>query len=117
MDDKIIINKENSCSTTSTNALSTQIVQQAAVPNLFTNMLQKVISSVTDRFCKTNLVESDLSPKRSFSSRQRRKLNMVAKGRGRGRAKSQLRRSGVSQTRHRKERTKHDITVDIENDF
>lgn len=117
VDDKIIINKENSCSTPSTNALNTQIVQQTAVPNLFTNMLQKVISSVTDRFCKTDLVESDLGPKRSFSPRQRRKLNIVAKGRGRGRAKSQLRRSGVSQTRHRKERTKHDIRVDIENDF
>ncbi|XP_076163399.1 protein phosphatase 1 regulatory subunit 15 [Ptiloglossa arizonensis] len=57
-----------------------------------------------------------MTMKQSLSSKQRRKLNTVAKSRGHGRAKSQLRRSGVSQTRHRKKRTKHDLEIDIKND-
>lgn len=109
MDDKII-----SFLTSSTNTLSMQPIQQGIVSDLFTKILQKTFNSVTDRFYRT---ESDLIIKRSFSPKQRKKLIAVAKGRGRGRAKSQLRRSGVSQTRHRKERIKHDIAIDIENDF
>lgn len=112
MNDKI-----NSFLTSSTNTLSMQPIQQGIVSNLFIKVLQKAFNSITDRFYRTESVESDLIIKRSFSPKQRKKLNTVAKGRGRGRAKSQLRRSGVSQTRHRKERIKHDIAIDIKNDF
>lgn len=112
MNDKII-----SFLTSSTNTLSMQPIQQGIVSDLFTKVLQKAFNNVTDCFYRTESVESDLIIKRSFSPKQRKKLIAVAKGRGRGRAKSQLRRSGVSQTRHRKERIKHDIAIDIENDF
>ncbi|KAK9309827.1 hypothetical protein QLX08_000642 [Tetragonisca angustula] len=111
------MNMENSLLTHSTNTLNTETIQQSTFPNLFTNMFQKIIDGVTDKFSKTDFNKSNIPAKASFSSKQRRKLTTVAKGRGRGRAKSQLRRSGVSQTRHRKERIKHDITIDIESDF
>ncbi|KAK1128041.1 hypothetical protein K0M31_003532 [Melipona bicolor] len=111
------VNMENSLLTHSTNTLSTETIQQSTFSNLFTNMFQKIIDGVTDKFSKTDLNKSNMPAKTSFSSKQRKKLTTVAKGRGRGRAKSQLRRSGVSQTRHRKERIKHDITIDIESDF
>lgn len=111
------VNMENSLLTLSTNTLSTETIQQSTFSNLFTNMFQKIIDGVTDKFSKTDFNKSNMPAKTLFSSKQRRKLTTVAKGRGRGRAKSQLRRSGVSQTRHRKERIKHDITIDIESDF
>ena len=114
MSDKTV-NMENSLLTHSTNTLSTETIQQSTFPNLFSNIFQKIIG-VTE-FSKTDFNKSNMPAKASFSSKQRRKLTTVAKGRGRGRAKSQLRRSGVSQTRHRKERIKHDITVDIESDL
>ncbi|KOX74467.1 Protein phosphatase 1 regulatory subunit 15A [Melipona quadrifasciata] len=116
MGDKTV-NMENSLLTHSTNTLSTETIQQSTFSNLFTNMFQKIIDGVTDKFSKTDFNKSNMPVKASFSSKQRRKLTTVAKGRGRGRAKSQLRRSGVSQTRHRKERIKHDIIIDIESDF
>ncbi|OAD54670.1 Protein phosphatase 1 regulatory subunit 15A [Eufriesea mexicana] len=117
VNDKMIMNMETSFLTRNIDTLSIQSVEQITMSNMFTKMLQKVFSGVTDRLCRADFVESDLAMKRSFSPNQRRRLNAVAKSRGRGRAKSQLRRSGVSQTRHRKERIKHDIAVDIESDF
>lgn len=91
---------------------------QTAISNLLSNMWQRVVGGVTDQLnLRTESTETDATMKRSYSPKQRRKLNTVAKGRGRGRARSQLRRSGVSQTRHRKERTKHDLEEDIQDDF
>ncbi|KOC60824.1 Protein phosphatase 1 regulatory subunit 15A [Habropoda laboriosa] len=116
VDDKMITHIEPPNCSPSNLDLCTQSVQQTTVSNLFTNMFQKVFGGVTNRFCRTDS-ESDITMKRSFLSKQRRKLNAAAKGRGRGRGKSQLRRSGVSQTRHRKEHTKHDIEEDIQSDF
>ena len=113
-----IRNKEPPSPTSDSNALTAEPVQQTTVSNMLTNMWQKIYDSVTDRFCKTDAMESNLVMKRSsLSPKQRRKVNAIAKSRGRGRARSQLRRSGVSQTRHRKERTKHDLEADIENDL
>ncbi|XP_017877209.1 uncharacterized protein LOC108623303 [Ceratina calcarata] len=102
--------------TVSTSDSNMQTIEQASVSNMITNMIQKVFGG--DRTCRTDSMESDTISKRSNGSpKQRRRLNAVAKGRGRGRGKSQLRRSGVSQTRHRKERTKHDIAADIETEL
>lgn len=92
-------------------------------PSALMNVWQKLVNIVNSREsqeeeeqqerCSTPIVPR----KRVHSPKARRKLNVVSRGRGRGRGKSQLRRSGVSQTRHRKERTKHDITIDMQNDF
>ncbi|XP_076231760.1 protein phosphatase 1 regulatory subunit 15 [Calliopsis andreniformis] len=113
----VIINEEPLLSKSDSNTLSMQPVQ-VTTSNMLTNMWQRVRDSVTNRFYKTDSIESDVTIKRSsLSPKQRRKMNTVAKGRGRGRAKSQLRRSGVSQTRHRKERIKHELEADIQNDF
>ncbi|XP_076618427.1 protein phosphatase 1 regulatory subunit 15 isoform X2 [Colletes latitarsis] len=109
--------EESFSSTSSSSIVCVESNKQITVSNMLTDMWHKVCDSVTDRFYKTDLIESDISMKGSHSPKQRRKLNTITKGRGRGRARSQLRRSGVSQTRHRKERTKHDLEVDIENDF
>ncbi|XP_053994413.1 uncharacterized protein LOC128884799 [Hylaeus volcanicus] len=115
--DQTVTNKEFSLSTLDSNLESVQENKQTTVSNMLTNMWQKVCNSVSDRFYRTDLIESDNSMKQSLSPKQRRKLNTIAMGRGRGRARSQLRRSGVSQTRHRKERSKHDLEIDIESDF
>ncbi|XP_076277794.1 protein phosphatase 1 regulatory subunit 15 [Lasioglossum baleicum] len=116
--DKVIINREPLLSTTNTDIESKQMVKETSACNILTNMWQKVYGNMTDRFYKTDSTETETVMKRSHSSpKQRRKYNTITKGRGRGRAKSQLRRSGVSQTRHRKERTKHDLAADIQNDL
>ncbi|XP_076663264.1 protein phosphatase 1 regulatory subunit 15 isoform X2 [Andrena cerasifolii] len=113
-----ILSKEPPSPTPDSDTITVEPVQQTTVSNMLTNMWHKVYDSVTDRFCKTDAMESNLGMKRSsLSPKQRRKVNAIAKSRGRGRARSQLRRSGVSQTRHRKERTKHDLEADIENDL
>ena len=113
-----VLNKEPPPPTSDSNALTVEPVQQTTVSNMLTNMWQRVYDSVADRFCKTDAMELNLGTKRSsLSPKQRRKVNAIAKSRGRGRARSQLRRSGVSQTRLRKERTKHDLEADIENDL
>ncbi|XP_029038921.1 uncharacterized protein LOC114874123 [Osmia bicornis bicornis] len=119
MDDSTFTTVETNFSPSSSNIEKIQSIPQTTTTtsNIITNMWQKVFGSVTGRFCRTDSDESDLFTKRSCSPKQRRKLNTIAKGRGRGRAKSQLRRSGVSQTRHRKERTKHDLKLDIQNDL
>ncbi|XP_043249106.1 uncharacterized protein LOC122395530 isoform X2 [Colletes gigas] len=109
--------EESFSSTSSSSIVSVESNKQITVSNMLTDMWHKVCDRVTDRFYKTDLIESDISMKGSLSPKQRRKLNTITKGRGRGRARSQLRRSGVSQTRHRKERAKHDLEVDIENDL
>ncbi|XP_031841541.1 protein phosphatase 1 regulatory subunit 15 [Nomia melanderi] len=117
VNDKVNVNTEPFLSTIDTKLESIQLIKQVSVSNMLTSMWQKVCDNVTDRFCRTDSIESDTTMKRSLSPKQRRKHNTIAKGRGRGRARSQLRRSGVSQTRHRKERTKHDLTADIQNDL
>ncbi|KAG7214022.1 hypothetical protein KM043_001392 [Ampulex compressa] len=97
---------------------STNSTNQTMVSNVLMNMWQRFVNGVTDRLhMRTEFIESDMCVKKSYLPKQRRKMNSVAKGRGRGRARSQLRRSGVSQTRHRKERSKHDLTVDMQDDF
>ncbi|XP_033221807.1 uncharacterized protein LOC117175994 [Belonocnema kinseyi] len=84
--------------------------------NLFFNMLKRVVNGVTEHF-------RPISPGSEGcinvyqTTKTRRKPNCVSSGRGRGRGKSQLRRNGVSQTRHRKERCKHAICSDIQDDF
>ncbi|XP_012152833.1 protein phosphatase 1 regulatory subunit 15 [Megachile rotundata] len=113
--DNIFRNEDTTFSTSSSNIERPPSVPQTTKSNLL-NMWEK-FCSVTDRFCRIDSEESDLLTKRSCSPKQRKKLNTIAKGRGRGRAKSQLRRSGVSQTRHRKERTKHDLKLAIESDL
>lgn len=120
MSDIIILPKEPILSTSDSNIVNVQPSEQTIATNMLRNVWQKVCDSVTDRFCRTNSVESDVTMKRPLlSPKQQRKHNTIAKGRGRGRgrAKSQLRRSGVSQTRHRKERTKHELATDIQSDF
>lgn len=84
--------------------------------NLFSNMWKKVVNGVTDHFRPISPV-SEGCIKIYQTTKTRRKPNCVSSGRGRGRGKSQLRRNGVSQTRHRKERCKHGICSDIQDDF
>ena len=84
--------------------------------NLLSNMLKKVVNTVTDHFRPLSS-GSEGCAKRYQTSKTRRKPNFVSRGRGRGRGKSQLRRNGVSQTTHRKERCNHDIGSDIQDDL
>lgn len=94
------------------------IVPQTMISHLFTHMWRKVFGKVGNQiYFRANTMESDTITKRALSPKQQRKITNVTKGRGRGRAKPQLRRSGVSQTRHRKERSKHDLVIDIQDDF
>ncbi|XP_078050301.1 protein phosphatase 1 regulatory subunit 15 [Augochlora pura] len=117
VNDKIITDDEPFLSTTGTDFKIKQEMKQTTVCNVLTNVWQKVYGNMADRFNRTDSLQIDTTMKRSLSPKQRRKHNTIAKGRGRGRARSQLRRSGVSQTWHRKERTKHDLAADIQNDF
>ncbi|XP_072761342.1 uncharacterized protein Ppp1r15 [Anoplolepis gracilipes] len=84
-------------------------------------MCRNAWNSLTTRFyCRTNSMESEKSVKRrSYLLKRhcRRRANIIAMGRGRSREKCQLRRSGVSQTRHRKERTRRDLAMIIEVDY
>lgn len=83
-------------------------------------MCRNAWSSLTTRFyCRTNSVQSEKFVKRSsylLKRHRRRRANAIAMGRGRGRERCQLRRSGVSQTRHRKERTRRNLAMIIELD-
>ncbi|XP_033332536.2 protein phosphatase 1 regulatory subunit 15 [Megalopta genalis] len=115
--DKIIADKEQFLSTTRADLENEQEIKQTSVRNVLANVWQVVYGNMADRFNRTDSLQIDTLTKRSLSPKQRRKHNIIAKGRGRGRARSQLRRSGVSQTWHRKERTKHDLAADIQNDF
>lgn len=108
--------------------------EPTSVTSMLTNAYNKVVSGVVDYLqlgsaapepqCDPNLdvdLEFELSSlltKRGCSPKTRlRRLHDVSSGRGRGRAKSQLRRSGVSQTRHRKERNRHECAADIKSDI
>lgn len=108
--------------------------EPSSVTSMLTNAYNKVVSGVADYLqlgsmapepqCDPNLdidLEFELSSlltKRGCSPKARlRRLHDVSSGRGRGRAKSQLRRSGVSQTRHRKERNRHECAADIKSDI
>ena len=94
------------------------------VGTLLTNAYNKVVSGVTDllqrRSCSQELCEPvSLFTKRACTSPKLRskRMHTVSVGRGRGRGKSQLRRSGVSQTRHRKERSRYNNAEDIKSDI
>lgn len=95
--------------------------KKAPISTRLSFMCRNAWNSLTTRFyCKTNSVKSEKSMKRpSYLSKRyrRRKANSIAMGRGRGRDRCQLRRSGVSQTRHRMERTKRDLAMIIEVDY
>lgn len=58
-----------------------------------------------------------ISAKKQPAKQLRRKANVVAMGRGRGRAKSQLRRSGVNRTRHRGQRAKRLLAEYIRDNY
>ncbi|XP_050464494.1 uncharacterized protein LOC126858308 [Cataglyphis hispanica] len=83
-------------------------------------MCRNAWNSLTTRFyCRTNSVQSEKCVKRSsylLKRHRRRRANAIAMGRGRGRERCQLRRSGVSQTRHRKELTRRNLAMIIELD-
>ncbi|XP_015586653.1 uncharacterized protein LOC107263686 [Cephus cinctus] len=101
-----------------TSTKSTVPCNQTSISNLLTNMWQKVVNGVTDRFyLRTESPDSEIPSKRPYSPKLRGKPSFVASGRGRGRARSQLRRSGVSQTRHRQERIRQNLTADIRDDL
>lgn len=83
-------------------------------------MWHKVVNGASDRFNpRAPSPESEVPTKKANLSKPRRKTCLVARGRGghKGRGKSQLRRSGVSQSRHRKERTKQNIYSNIQDDL
>lgn len=96
-------------------------IKKASISARFSGMCRDAWNSLTTPFyCRTNSVESEESIKRPsylLKRHRRRKANTIAMGRGRGRDRCQLRRSGVSQTRHRKERTKRDLAMIIEVDY
>lgn len=95
--------------------------QPTIVGTMLTQAYNKVVNGVTDLLQLGNTSESmppSLFMKRACSPKPRSKrVHVVSNGRGRGRAKSQLRRSGVSQTRHRKERSRYDCSEDIKSDI
>lgn len=96
-------------------------IKKASISARLSGMCRDAWNSLTTPFyCRTNSVESEKSVKRPsylLKRHRRRKANTIAMGRGRGRDRCQLRRSGVSQTRHRKERTKRDLAMIIEVDY
>lgn len=70
----------------------------------FLNICRNAWNSLTSQlYCKRKSRMSVNHPSYLTKPRYRRKANTIAMGRGRGRAKCQLRRSGVSQTVCRKE--------------
>lgn len=94
------------------------VSHQTVLSHLFTNMWPKIVGSVSDCVCvQTKLPKIEMPEKRPHSPKLRSKLNMVARGCGRGRAKSQLRRSGVSQSRHRREQIRRKLIADIQEDL
>lgn len=96
-------------------------VRKAPISARLSVMCRNAWNSLTTRFyCKMNSMKSEKSvkcPSYLLKRHRRRKANTIAMGRGRGRNRCQLRRSGVSQTRHRKERTKRDLAMIIEVDY
>ena len=91
-------------------------LQDESLPsNIFSNMWQKVVSGENNHF--QPFLQGSKTYTKRYTIKTRRKSNSVSSGRGRGRGKSQLRRNGVSQTRHRKERSKHNLYSDIQSDL
>lgn len=76
----------------------------------FLNVCRNAFISLANHlYCKSELAKMSVNhPCYLTKPRHRRKANTIAMGRGRGRAKCQLRRSGVSQTVCRKECIKED---------
>lgn len=141
MDEDVLYNEKDSVSNSvdidgedaSIDIKSFHIVCNSDVPPKAADPIEKSMASalLSDVYCKWNKMwhgatnqiyrktdifdsSSEIPMKRPYLLRQRRRANTAATGRGRGRAKCQLRRSGVSQTRHRKKHTKHCLAVDIE---
>lgn len=61
--------------------------------------------------------DEELLFKKSLIIKSRRKCNVIAKKRKKGKGKLQLRKSGVSQSKHRKERIKHNLYSNIQDDL
>ncbi|XP_043481666.1 uncharacterized protein LOC122510821 [Leptopilina heterotoma] len=114
-DEIIIKNKVELYQNTKLSKNSSNDKLQLTENNSFSNMWNAVISGVTDHFRSFSPAQKNNN--NQHQSKNRRKANCVSSGRGRGRGKSQLRRNGVSQSRHRKERGKHQIFTDIQDDF
>ncbi|XP_043284929.1 uncharacterized protein PPP1R15 [Venturia canescens] len=88
--------------------------------NRWQAMWDKVVNGMSERFGTTRAVSPDSevpTKKPNLSKPSRRKTCTIARIRGKGRGKSQLRRNGVSQSRHRKERTKQNIYSNIQDDL
>lgn len=66
---------------------------------------------------KDDNVDIELLAKKSLVTKSRRKCNVIAKSRRKKRGKVQLRKSGVSQMKHRKERIKHTLYSNIQDDL
>lgn len=81
------------------------------------SMWQKVVSGVSNHLRSFTSTPEETCTKKNQTSKTRRKANCISIGRGRGRGKSQLRRNGVSQTRHRKKRSRHELCSDIQDDL
>ncbi|XP_063987919.1 uncharacterized protein LOC135168027 isoform X1 [Diachasmimorpha longicaudata] len=59
----------------------------------------------------------EIPSKRPHLHKTRRKPNIIARSRGKAKGKYQLRKSGVSQSKHRKERTKQNLYSNIQDDL
>ncbi|XP_015115807.1 uncharacterized protein LOC107040293 [Diachasma alloeum] len=62
-------------------------------------------------------MDCGIPSKRPHLQKTRRKPNTIARSRGKARGKYQLRKSGVSQSKHRKERTKQNLYSNIQDDL
>ncbi|EZA51404.1 hypothetical protein DMN91_007375 [Ooceraea biroi] len=94
-------------------------IKEIPISTRLSDMCQKVWKDVTDPFsygptCVEDM--SEVAAKRLKQHHWKKSTNAVATGKGRGRAKSQLRRSGVSQTSHRKQ-PRDNFDIDIEDDY
>lgn len=84
----------------------TASVRETSMSARLSYMCRKAWYGMTNRlYHRMESTDSSEIPIKRMKQHNSRKANAIATGRGRGRAKGQLRRSGVSQTRHRK-RTK-----------
>ena len=81
------------------------------------NMWRKVVKGVADHFETMRSDSSGGSSSRRSVTKPRRKTCTIALARGKGRGRSQLRRSGVSQSQHRKERPKPITCSDTQDDL
>ncbi|XP_011305806.1 uncharacterized protein [Fopius arisanus] len=64
-----------------------------------------------------DITDWEIPPKSPHLQKTRRKPSAIARSRAKTRGKYQLRKSGVSQTKHRKERTKQNLYSNIQDDL